>query len=149
MAKDIATIQEIFDLIETADPELISLRMRETMESDAFDKVYYYDGFLGYSYSKTSTLLRIWTPIAIDVELLLYKSDTSDEYEAIQMEEEVETGTYVVRLEGDYKNVPYMYRIFFPNSTVEITQDPYSQAVTVNGARSVIVDLEEGYPLGK
>ncbi|KAF3298829.1 type I pullulanase [Carnobacterium sp. PL24RED07] len=146
MAKDIATIQEIFDLIETADPELISLRMRETMESDAFDKAYYYDGFLGYSYSKTSTLLRIWTPTAIDVELLLYKSDTSDEYEAIQMEEELETGTYAVRLEGDYKNVPYMYRIFFPNSTVEITQDPYSQAVTVNGARSVIVDLDEGYP---
>ena len=70
MAKDIATIQEIFDLIETADPELISLRMRETMESDAFDKAYYYDGFLGYSYSKTSTFLRIWTPTAIDVELL-------------------------------------------------------------------------------
>lgn len=146
MAKDIATIQEIFDLIETADPELISLRMRETMESDAFDKAYYYDGFLGYSYSKNSTLLRVWTPTAIDVELLLYKSDTSDEYEAIQMEEELETGTYAVRLEGDYKNVPYMYRIFFPNSTVEITQDPYSQAVTVNGARSVIVDLDEGYP---
>ena len=146
MAKDIATIQEIFDLIETADPELISLRMRETMESEDFDKAYYYDGFLGCAYSKTSTLLRIWTPTAIDVELLLYASDTSDEYEAIQMTEEPDTGTYAVRLEGDYKNTPYMYRIFFPNSTVEITQDPYSQAVTVNGARSVIVDLEEGYP---
>lgn len=146
MVENILTIQEIFDLSETTDPELISLRMRETMKSEDFDKAYYYSGFLGCAYSKASTLLRLWTPIAIGVELLLYVSDTSDEYEAIQMTKEPDTGTYSILLEGDYKNTPYMYRISFPNSTVEITQDPYSKAVTVNGARSVIVDLQEGYP---
>lgn len=146
MVKDVATVQEIFDLIETADPELISLRMRETMESDTFDQAFYYDGFLGYSYHKDHTSLCLWSPTAIDVEILLYKSDISDEYEAYQMNEESETGTFFIRLEGDFKNTPYMYRIYFPNSEMVISQDPYAQAVTVNGARSVIVDLDEGMP---
>lgn len=148
MAKDVATLQEIFDLIETADPELISVRMRETMESDAFDKEYYYDGFLGSSYHKDHTSLCLWAPTAIDVELLLYESDTSDNYEAYQMTEEPDKGTHFIRLEGDFNHTPYMYRIYFPDSTIAITQDPYAQAVTVNGARSVIVDLEEGVPDG-
>lgn len=146
MAKEIATIQEIFDLVETVDPELIRLRMAETMSSDAFDKEYYYDGFLGCSYHEDHTSFCIWSPTAIDVELLMYASDVSDEYEVYEMTEESETGTYYARLEGDFKNTPYMYRIFFPDSTVTITQDPYAQAVTVNGGRSVIVDLDEGIP---
>ena len=66
MAKDIATIQEIFDLIETAILNYQSTHARN-YGVGCFDKAYYYDGFR-LLLLKNQYVFTYLTPTAIDVE---------------------------------------------------------------------------------
>ena len=51
-------------------------------------------------------------------------------------------GVWSVILPGDYKNWAYDYSLSFGNGTTTQTNDPYSKAVTINGDRSVIEDVD-------
>lgn len=54
-----------------------------------FEKLFFYDGYLGVNYSKNSSKFTIWEPLASKVFLLLYGKEGKDlkhkEYEIIKM----------------------------------------------------------------
>lgn len=99
-----------------------------------------------------NTTFRVWAPFASSVRVNLYKSGTGgDAYYAPVMEKRVPQGgkwggvwEYTCqRCVGDY----YTYAIVNNGVTTE-TIDPYAKACGANGARGMVVDLDETDPDG-
>ena len=118
----------------------------ETMKITAnFDELFAYNGKLGVHYSPEATLFRVWAPVAVNVELVLYDSCYGKRKRRIPMQE-IAKGTFEIEVEKDLDGFAYKYAINFPDGSLIETVDPYSTAVTVNGERSVVVDLESTNP---
>ena len=105
----------------------------------------------GATYSAASTTWKTWSPAATQVKLKLYSKGSDAEAGAAVLGEHDMTmdsaGIWSVTLQGDYKNVYYTYLVTVNGKTNE-TQDVYSKAVGVNGARSMVVDLDSTDPDG-
>ena len=111
-----------------------------------------YNGELGAIYTKKSTTFRLWSPVAKNVNVIIYKTGSDVEKGAAMlssnpMQYSQKTGTWYVTLNGDYKNHYYTYQVQFENQKYEVV-DPYAKAVGVNGERGMIVDLSETDPDG-
>ena len=107
---------------------------------------------LGSVYSKTSTTWKTWSPDASSVKLKLYTTGSDNEAGAsaigtYDMKKDSSTGVWSLNLSGDYKNKYYTYLVTV-NGTTKETQDVYSQAVGVNGNRTMVVDLDSTDPSG-
>ena len=103
-------------------------------------------------YSKTSTTWKTWSPDASSVKLKLYTTGSDNEAGAsaigtYDMKKDSSTGVWSLNLSGDYKNKYYTYLVTV-NGTTKETQDVYSQAVGVNGNRTMVVDLDSTDPSG-
>ena len=138
--------------------------------AQAIDQEYRYDGNdLGATYTPEATTFKVWSPTATAITLNLYATGSDSEEgaedlgkdEMVQItesvgDESVNTGVWEVVLEGDYKNVYYTYTITTTTTTTMgsentktyETQDVYSKATGVNGARSMVVDLDSTDPEG-
>ena len=105
----------------------------------------------GAKYSTASTTWKTWSPKADSVKVKLYHTGSDNEAGAGAIGEYGMTkdsaGIWSVTLQGDYKNVYYTYLVNV-NGAVNETQDIYSQAVGVNGNRSMVVDLDSTDPDG-
>lgn len=139
-------LQPIFDLVDEVDPELINLRMSAALNNDNFDEEFAHHDFLGFNYNSEETLVRLWAPTALAVDIFLYEDMYSDEPSDIFSMDESRQGNFIIELLGDYDEVAYMFKLYFPNGKITFTADPYAKAVTANGRRSVIVDLESTKP---
>lgn len=118
------------------------------VRSQAFDNEYYYDGDdLGVTYSKQRTQIKLWAPTANQIELRLYQQHTADAAvtKTIAMQRGAK-GVWTAVLPGDYQGWAYDYQLHFGDGSVTTTEDPYSKAVTVNGNRSVIADVDAVKP---
>lgn len=107
---------------------------------------------LGSVYSPSSTTWKTWSPEATSVKLKLYNTGSDSESGAgvigtYDLTKNSSTGVWSLTLSGDYKNVYYTYLVTV-NGTTNETQDIYSQAVGVNGNRSMVVDLDSTDPDG-
>lgn len=107
---------------------------------------------LGSTYTKSSTTWKTWSPEATSVQLKLYKTGSDAEAGAgvigtHSLTKNSTTGVWSLTLDGDFKDVYYTYLVTVNGSTKE-TQDIYSQAVGVNGNRSMVVDLDSTDPDG-
>ena len=103
----------------------------------------YNESGLGSVYSKTSTTWKTWSPDASSVKLKLYTTGSDNEAGAsaigtYDMKKDSSTGVWSLNLSGDYKNKYYTYLVTV-NGTTKETQDVYSQAVGVNGNRTMVV----------
>ena len=112
----------------------------------------YNESGLGSVYSKTSTTWKTWSPDASSVKLKLYTTGSDNEAGAsaigtYDMKKDSSTGVWSLNLSGDYKNKYYTYLVTV-NGTTKETQDVYSQAVGVNGNRTMLVDLDSTDPSG-
>ena len=107
---------------------------------------------LGAFYSSDETTFLLWSPVASEVKVNIYKTG-SDEEQGAQMLSSTSMrfsptdGVWYVTLEGDYKNMYYTYRVTIDGKSNEVV-DPYAKAVGVNGNRGMIVDLSETNPEG-
>lgn len=102
----------------------------ESYASKAYD-----ESGLGSVYSKTSTTWKTWSPDASSVKLKLYTTGSDNEAGAsaigtYDMKKDSSTGVWSLNLSGDYKNKYYTY------------------LVTVNGNRTMVVDLDSTDPSG-
>ncbi len=107
---------------------------------------------LGCVYSPASTTWKTWSPDASSVQLKLYKTGSDSESGAgvigtHNLTKNSTTGVWSITLSGDFKDVYYTYIVTVNGKTNE-TQDIYSQAVGVNGNRSMVVDLDSTDPEG-
>lgn len=113
---------------------------------------------LGAIYTPEATTFRVWAPMATKVVLNLFATGSDDEegaedlatYELTMNEE---TAVWEVTVDGDLNGTYYTYSITTTNTTgtkltTYETQDIYSQAVGVDGNRSMVVDLDDTDPEG-
>ncbi|NLP28607.1 MAG: type I pullulanase [Clostridia bacterium] len=118
------------------------------MGSKKFNEMFYYSGDdLGNVYSKDKTKFRVWAPLASEVKLLTYaKAEDNDPKEEINMTK-AEKGTWTAEISGDQDGLIYTYKV---NNGGEWTEavDPYARAVTINGNKGVVVDLDSTDPEG-
>ena len=127
-------------------------------QSEEFDAYWGYQGWLGARYGKEETAFKLWAPTAKAVNLVLYKDDQvdGDVEQVLAMErgrvhasdhEKNTIGLWTLSLPGDWKNHAYQYQVIFDYHE-SYTRDPYSDLVTADGLRSVIVADQERNPKG-
>ena len=133
----------------TVDSESVGYSNQSYLENQAASASSTND--FGATYSAASTTWKTWSPAATKVKLRLYSTGSDAETGAAVLGEHEMTpdsaGIWSVTLQGDYKNVYYTYLVTV-NGTTNETQDVYSKAVGVNGARSMVVDLDSTDPDG-
>ncbi|MDE1548187.1 type I pullulanase [Jeotgalibaca caeni] len=117
----------------------------QLMVTPEFEENYAYEGKLGISYSPEATIFSVWTPVAVKVELVLFEDLYSETKEYIEMEL-IAPGVFEQEVKRNLDNVAYLYAITYPDGKVVETVDPYAIATTVNGERSVVVDLRDTNP---
>lgn len=105
-----------------------------------------YNGELGALYTPEATTFKLWAPTAVSVELILYDGFYGPKKEKIAMTKEEDQGLFTHTMEGDQHGTTYRYKLTFIDHIVRYTNDPYMKASTVNGRRSVVVDLERTNP---
>lgn len=115
-----------------------------------FENKYYFNGELGCCYTKNKTTFTIWAPCSNKVFLLLYgergKNLNYKEKRMIELDY-IGKGAWKIEVNEDLKNQYYNYLVLNGDISHEIV-DPYAKAVSLNGLRSEIVNLEELNPGG-
>lgn len=107
-----------------------------------------YGGPLGSLYSPSQTEFRLWAPFASQVEIIIFDGYYGRPIKSIKMNRSDDFKSFFKVIEGDQHGLTYRYRLTFIDMTVTESVDPYSKAVTVNGQRSVVVDLSRTNPEG-
>ena len=112
------------------------------------DKKYAYTGDdLGANYSKDNTVFMLWSPLANDAAVLLYRTCTDEKpYRRMPMEKS-RNGVWEKVAHGDLNGVYYTYEIRHDDITEE-TIDIYARSAGVNGVMGMVIDLEETNPAG-
>lgn len=116
-------------------------------KSDEFNKLYYYAGNLGYTYSSEETLFSLWSPIALSINLLIYDSgepSLEEKPRRAQMKE-YENGVWRCSIKENLDGYFYTYEINIEGIIREVI-DPYTPAVGINGLRGAIINLNESNP---
>lgn len=115
--------------------------------SKFFSERYHYDGDLGINYTRNYCEFRLWSPVATNVRLCLYKKNTPDEFEYMEKIPMEETnGLWYLKVDKNLKNMYYTYEVTVFGKTNEVV-DPYAYAAGINGLRGFITDLKEAHPL--
>lgn len=118
-------------------------------ESKEFNEKYNYDGELGVIYSKNSSEFKLWAPLAEQVELVLYGND----YNALESNKTIikmnreNRGVWRVKIDEDLSGKYYNYLVRNNGKTYE-SVDPYAKAVSINGEKSMVIDMESTNPKG-
>lgn len=116
------------------------LQIGAVIRTEAFDKAFYYNGVLGYTYSHLKTTFRLWAPTATKVQLKLIDSQKS-KTEIHQMIREKQ-GVWQLTIQKDLERFYYTFLVCV-NLEWREAVDPYAVSVGVNGGLGIIVDLNK------
>ena len=120
-----------------------------------FEKYYNYTGKLGVEYTSTQTTFKVWSPVAANISLYLYNTDTSsayggaDKYKGWHMNY-TEHGVWTLTVLGDLAHDEYKYYNYYVDtwSTSGTCMDPYATGCGACGLRGLVYDKTETNPTG-
>jgi pullulanase-type alpha-1,6-glucosidase len=113
------------------------------------DDVFVYDGPLGVTFEGDAPTLRVWAPTAKSVALMLLTDvPNSDVGAELPMALDPATGVWSITGAPDWKGQYYLYKVevYVPKTgqvETNFVTDPYSFSLSMNSARSQIVDLND------
>ncbi|MGG1572062.1 type I pullulanase [Fictibacillus sp. NRS-1165] len=117
----------------------------KVVRTPEFDQQFFYSGNdLGNTYSKKETSFRLWAPTASEARLVTYKTWHGENGTELPMKKS-ERGTWVTALKGNQEGLIYTYKVKIGDQWNEAV-DPYARAVTVNGNKGTVIDLDETDP---
>ncbi len=100
---------------------------------------------LGVKASARDSKFKLWAPTAYSVALCLYS--TGDRATVHPMRRDAKTGAWSIARAGDHRGKLYRYLVDVEVPSVgrvlQRVTDPYSISVTADGARSVILNLDD------
>lgn len=118
----------------------------ETVKTDYIDQNFYYDGDdLGITINGSNTTFKSWAPVANDVELLLYKEDSTGKYleesayKKVQMKKG-DAGVWSATVEVQYGDY-YRYKIT-NNGEANLVCDIWNFCASPDSVASQIVDIK-------
>lgn len=125
----------------------ISVNYIPLYDTSYFNKLFYTDETLGCIYNKEESTFRVWSPIAIQIELLLYKNGESQINEDIEVYPMSENnGLFSISINKDLEGYFYVYRVHL-DKCINETIDPYATSCGINGLRGHILDLNKTNPV--
>jgi pullulanase len=113
------------------------------------DDLYAYNRPLGVTYENGVPTLRVWAPTAQRVRLVLFDdADPATRGQESIMRVDPATGVWSITGEPDWDRKFYLYevRVFAPSTgavETNLVTDPYSFSLSMNSARSQIVNLDD------
>lgn len=121
--------------------------------SQGFDQYWAYQGWLGARYGEEASLFKVWAPTAKQVDLVVYTSATNDApvWKIYPMERgsvastdhrKNDIGVWYARVTTDIRGLAYQYHVY-QDFEDRLTRDPYAQAATEDGLRSVLLSEED------
>ena len=127
-----------------------------TMRNILSGENYYYDGNdLGLTLSGNNAIFKVWAPTASEVSLMIYDdAGVYDDYgyvkdnkngQELKMTRE-DNGVWTAEQGKDLVGKYYLYKVSFANGTVNYAIDPYAKAVSANGQRGYVADLNSTDP---
>lgn len=117
------------------------LQIGAVIRSKPFDEKFFYSGNdLGVTWNNGNTVIKLWAPTAMQVQLKLGAPDGSD-HEVMNMKRE-EKGIWTAALGRDLENYRYSFLVCV-NLVWKEAIDPYVNAVTANGEHGVIIKFEK------
>ena len=154
---------ESFDSSKDANGNLkkiVSVSFEDLYGTARFEQYYNYNderGPLGVTYSSTETTFRVWSPVAANISLYLYNTDTSaaydgsDKYKGWHMNYQP-GGVWELTVKGDLANDPegYKYYNYYVDtwSTSGTCMDPYATGCGACGLRGLVYDKAATNPAG-
>jgi pullulanase len=137
----------LFTLIAVITMTIVSCQITGKQELTDGYPVHHGDD-LGVHYSPEKTTFRVWAPSAEEITVKLYDQGIDGNLlETLSMEKDI-NGTWLLELEGDWKDKYYTYQAQIDGELKLEVPDPYARAVGVNGNRGMIVDLASTNPEG-
>jgi pullulanase len=116
------------------------LQIGAVIRTPEFDTLFFYSGEdLGVSYHPQYSLVKLWAPTATAVRLKL--NTPTGHKEIVEMVRK-EKGVWELTKEGDLDGVQYTFLVCV-NLRWREAVDPYAVAVSANGEKGVIVNLEK------
>lgn len=127
--------------------ESADLDISQYYKTKEFRDLYSYTGNdLGCVLTETETVFKVWSPVATSIVLKLYNDNTTTNCITFDLQKG-ESGIFYYRHEGNLKGMYYNFDVTCFGETKEGI-DIYAKAVSTNGLRAVVVDLEETNPDG-
>lgn len=128
---------------------LLTLTMTQTISAQAYvDYPVYKGNDLGLTYSPRASTFRIWSPVAEEAQLLLYKEATGGiPFQSVGMTKGI-NGSWFSTINKDLKGVYYAFRVMINKQWNAEVTDPYVKSVGINGKRGVVLDLRHTDPKG-
>ncbi|KAA3660353.1 MAG: pullulanase-type alpha-1,6-glucosidase [Chloroflexi bacterium] len=113
------------------------------------DDVYAYEGPLGISWEDGCPTLRVWAPTAQNVRLHLFDTADCVGKSVFAMQLDADNGVWSICGEPAWRGSYFLYevQVFVPSTgrvETNLVTDPYSISLSMNSARSQIVDLNDG-----
>ena len=136
--------------------KIVYVSFEDLYGTPRFEKYYNYDGNdLGVTYTSTQTTFKVWSPVAANISLYLYNSDTSsaydgaDKYKGWHMNY-TEHGVWTLTVLGDLAHDEYKYFNYYVDtwSTSGTCMDPYATGCGACGLRGLVYDKTETNPAG-
>lgn len=103
---------------------------------------------LGLTYSSATSVWKVWSPSAENMELLLFSKDEDTKpSKALPMVKSPD-GVWSLQLTGNLKGTYYAFRATHGGKKGNPVLDPYAKAVGTNGKKAVVYDPAETLPAG-
>jgi len=103
---------------------------------------------LGLTYTPAASTFRLWSPVAKNVVVHLYRSGTGDNrIETVNMDSQ-ENGLWQARVAKDLNGLFYTFQVETDSLTLDETPGIYAKATGVNGRRAAIIDWNVTHPEG-
>ncbi|MBJ6745652.1 type I pullulanase [Streptococcus sp. 121] len=121
--------------------------------AQGFDQYWAYQGWLGARYESEASFFKVWAPTAKQVDLVVYTSAANDApvWKIYPMERgsvastdhaKNDIGVWYARVTTDIRGLAYQYHVY-QDFDDRLTRDPYAQAATEDGLRSVLLAEED------
>lgn len=103
---------------------------------------------LWLDYSKKSTVFKIWSPTAENVQLHLYEKGFGGKAIASHNLHRKKNGVWEIELTGNLDGTYYTYQVKTKDKLLKETPGIYAQALGMNGVRAMVLELERTNPEG-
>ncbi|MBQ0009411.1 MAG: hypothetical protein KBS97_03990 [Firmicutes bacterium] len=105
---------------------------------------------LGVTYKNTETHFKVWSPVAANISVLIYDTDTTTPYGGDEKYRGFHLcyqpgGLWELTIKGDLKGKYYNYQVDTWIGT-NVCMDPYATSAGANGIRGYIYDKTEANP---
>ncbi len=114
------------------------LKLGKITRSELFDKMYYFNDWLGFKYTNTSTTFRLWTPVSKEVRIVINNKKYNLTYS--------KKGVWEITINTDLDKVAYYYEIRIDDKFIK-TVDPYAVSSNANHKLNYVIDFNKTYQM--